>query len=380
MPVMAEHPEHDPTSTGEARTQRANRTIGRVLRYVGLIAGIVIGWNLGLTMRPAEPDADHVVFPLLVASALGALLFIAMPYLTLGLYSWLRQEIRKVEATDLIAAAVGLLVGGLFSALLALPIAMLPDPVGQFLPLAVALAVCAVTMIATVTKKRELLSMIGRGSKSSEAETLGNPSPGAPELLIDTSAIIDGRIAELARSGFLSGRLVVPQFVLHELQMVADSSDPSKRSRGARGLDVLEQLRSAESVDLEIRECDVAGVADVDNKLVALAVREGATIFTGDTNLEKVAALQGARVLNVHHLAKIMRPTLSLGDTFFLDVVQPGREYDQGVGFLTDGTMVVVEAGEKYVGRSVPVVVTRMLQTSGGRMIFARLKSDGENS
>jgi uncharacterized protein YacL len=195
------------------------------------------------------------------------------------------------------------------------------------------------------------------------------------ELLIDTSAIIDGRVKSLATSGFLPHRLVVPQFVLHELQLVADSDDYSKRTRGTRGLETLEVMKSDPDIDIEVRQIDAEG-PDVDSQLVNVAQAMDVTIFSGDTNLERVASLQGVRVLNLHSLAELMRPVLAVGDSIELKLVQPGREYMQGVGFLDDGTMVVVDGGQPHVGESVRVVITRTLQTSSGRMMFARLEAE----
>jgi uncharacterized protein YacL len=369
-------------SVGDRRDTLVSGPIGRIVRYAGLILGIVIGWNLGVALRPSDSGADWYGYPIVLAASLGALMFIGMPYLTLGAFTWLRREIRKIEASDLIAAGLGLLVGGLLATLLALPISMLPEPFGQYLPFVVAVVVCSIAVLSTVTKKRELLSLIGRSPDAALAnQSRGDKSDGidvASDLLLDTSAIIDGRVADLALAGFLRDTIVVPQFVLYELQLVADSADPGRRSRGQRGLQTLEKLSSTPGLSFEIREIHGPAGTDVDARLAALALQTGATIFTGDSNLEKVASLQGVRVLNIHTLAKVMRPSLSQGDSLSLDIVQPGREYDQGVGFLTDGTMVVVDGGERFVGSSKPVIVTRILQTSGGRMVFARLKNDAE--
>jgi uncharacterized protein YacL len=206
----------------------------------------------------------------------------------------------------------------------------------------------------------------------------GNASA-VSEMLVDTSAIIDGRIVALSDHGFLPFRLVVPQFVLQELQLVADSDDHNKRNRGTRGLKVLEQLRDSSTADLEIRQISADGT-DVDAQLVSAARTMNVPVLSGDTNLERVASLQDVRVLNLHNLAEIMRPALTPGDEISLKVVQAGREYQQGVGFLDDGTMIVVDEGEQHIGEQVPVVITRALQTSSGRMMFARVRDESGRS
>jgi uncharacterized protein YacL len=382
MLQTAEDPDTRSLTTRQERARRVNTSVGRVLRYVGLIVGIVIGWNLGVAYRPNEPGTDWYGYPLLMGSSLGALFFLLTPYLTIGLVSWLRQELRRIEASDLIAAGFGLLVGGLLSTLLALPISMLPDPLGQYLPFGAAFVVCSLSVLSTVTKKRELMEFVGlrRGQiPDSRVNTFARSAPAIPELLVDTSAIIDGRIAGLSEHGFLPFRLVVPQFVLHELQLVADSDDHSKRTRGIRGLQILEELRKSDATQLEVRSIDADG-QEVDSQLVAAAKLMNVPILSGDTNLERVASLQDVKVLNLHNLAGIMRPALGAGDEIRLKIVQAGREFQQGVGFLDDGTMIVVENGEQHIGDEVPVTISRTLQTSSGRMMFARLAGESDDA
>jgi uncharacterized protein YacL len=311
----------------------------------------------------------------LFAGALGALLFLAAPYVTLGFFNWLHREILRLSALDLIAVGVGLLVGGVVSALLAWPLSLLPRFYGDVLPAASAITICVVSVFATVTKKREFQSLIGRpitrvpAMLSADHGESGHPHG----IVIDTSVIIDGRIVELAATGILMSNLIVPQFVLRELQLVADSPDPSRRDRGRRGLEVLERLRQDAGIDLIISNLDAPEENDVDAKLVHVAQLNDYWILTGDSNLERVAELQEVRVLNIHQLAHVLRPPLVPGELMSLKIVQPGREYGQGVGFLTDGTMVVVEAGKNLIGQDVQVIVTRTLQTGAGRMAFAQL-------
>ena len=365
-----------------SRDLHKNPALARALRYVGLVVGIIGGWELGSYVQPNVSSTDTQGYPLLFAAALGALLFLTTPYFTLGFFHWLHREVRRLAAIDLLAIAVALLVGGIVSSLLAWPISLLPSPYGAVLPTAAAIVICGLSILAMVTKKREFQSIVGLGRSSnqqsvapmaSDSVTIA-PTP-APRLgiLLDTSVIIDGRIVELALTGILMADLVVPQFVLRELQLVGDSSDPSRRDRGRRGLEVLERLRQTPSVRLEISHLDAPEENDVDAKLVRIARLHDYWIMTGDSNLERVAELQEVRVLNIHQLAHVLRPPLVPGELMSLKIVQAGREFGQGVGFLTDGTMVVVESGKNLIGRDVKVVVTRTLQTGAGRMAFAQL-------
>ena len=194
--------------------------------------------------------------------------------------------------------------------------------------------------------------------------------------LVDTSAIIDGRIADVATTGFLDGPLLVPRFVLRELQRLADGADPLRRNRGKRGFEILKRLQDLHSV--EIVEADVTGAADVDTKLVELARRRGARVVTTDYNLNRVAELSGVNVLNVNDLANALKPVVLPGESLRVQVLREGKEPGQGVGFLEDGTMVVVEQGRRLLGQEVAVVVTSALQTSAGRMVFARPRIDGD--
>lgn len=207
----------------------------------------------------------------------------------------------------------------------------------------------------------------------------GVASSTTPKIL-DTSAIIDGRIADMVDLGFIGGPVVVPQFVLNEVQGVADSTDPLKRARGRRGLGILERLQGIEGVEVRITDQDFPRVKEVDGKIVALGKITGATVVTNDFNLTKVAELQGVRVLNVHQLAHALRPVVLPGEEVNVTLQKPGKEPGQGVGYLEDGTMVVVEGGAGLLGQSVAGVVTSVLQTASGRMIFARTERgiDGE--
>lgn len=364
------------------RDTKLNPVLSRVLRYTGLVIGIAGGWELGTYLQPSDSSSNFRGYPLLFAAGLGALFFLVTPYFTIGFFKWLHREIRRLSALDLIAIAAALLIGGTVSLLLAWPISRLPHPYGSILPTAAAIVICGLAVLAMLTNKREFQMLIGfnraqrqsnaakHDENATQAAAIVGPRHG---ILLDTSVIIDGRIVDLAQTGILMTELVVPRFVLRELQLVADSADPSRRDRGKRGLEVLERLRQAPEVRLEINELDSPEDSDVDAKLVRIARRHDYWILTGDSNLERVAELQEVRVLNIHQLAHVLRPPLVPGELMSLKIVQAGREFGQGVGFLSDGTMVVVEAGKNLIGRDVKVVVTRTLQTGAGRMAFAQL-------
>jgi len=197
-------------------------------------------------------------------------------------------------------------------------------------------------------------------------------------VLLDTSVIIDGRVADISQTGFIERTMVVPGFVLGELQHIADSSDTLRRNRGRRGLDILNRLQKNPLVDVQITDMDVEGVDDVDGKLVALAKELPAAVMTNDYNLNRVAELQGVRVLNINELANAVKTVVLPGEHLDVKIIQEGKELGQGVGYLDDGTMVVVEDGRKYIGKTLTVIITRVLQTVAGRMIFAQLTADNK--
>jgi uncharacterized protein YacL len=233
------------------------------------------------------------------------------------------------------------------------------------LPVAVAVGVSAVMVYLGALAGARGMRVLRSAGK------VGVASSASPKIL-DTSAIIDGRIADMVELGFLGGPLVVPQFVLNEVQGIADSSDPLRRGRGRRGLGVLEKLQGLDGVETRITDQDFPRVKEVDGKIVALAKATGATVITNDFNLSKVAELQGVRVLNVHELAHALRPVVLPGEEVQITLQKQGKEPGQGVGYLEDGTMVVVEGGASRLGELVRATVSSVLQTSAGRLIFAR--------
>ena len=283
----------------------------------------------------------------------------------------LRDRLRAIDraadrrsAAELTVGALGLVVGLVAAALAGVAVAQLPI-IGPYLLLPVVLVVAYVFSRVAARRHVDILRLVGIRSRS-------GPST-VPTRLIDTSAIIDGRLIEVMRTRFLSGAVVVPDFVLDELQRVADSADVLKRARGRRGLEIVEELKKEANGGFAVRSGDYPDAEGVDAKLVRMAQEVGASIVTTDFNLNKVARIQGVEVLNVNELANALRPAVLPGEPLEVKVIREGREYDQGVGYLDDGTMIVVEGGRSSVGRQVTVEVTSVLQSPSGKMIFTRL-------
>ena len=276
---------------------------------------------------------------------------------------------------------LGLFIGLLLGLLLGLPLAQIDGPLGTWLPLGISLFLGLGMMGLTVAKRFDLIAAAeGAGLVRRPGEEKAG-TEGEPRIVVDTSVLIDGRIAEIVESGFIYGTLIVPRFVLDELQHIADSSDTLRRNRGRRGLEILNRMQRDPHTPVEVVEDEAPGVAEVDAKLVELAKRRSRVVLTNDFNLNRVAELQGVRVMNINSLANAVKPAVLPGEDLRVKVIQEGKEAGQGVGFLDDGTMVVVEGGARLIDRDVDVAVTRVLQTVAGRMIFAqpraRLGDDG---
>lgn len=292
-------------------------------------------------------------------------------------------RLRHVSLQDLVFGLLGAITGLLLGALASVPLSKLPGALGGMMPVAVSVALTIIMMAIALTRRSALLAVMPfLDSASSTSPAPAEPSspvdahPVLPQILVDTSVIIDGRIADIAAAGFVPGRLTVPRFVLAELQNIADSDDAMRRGRGRRGLDVLNRLRELPDVEVAIVEDDAPSVREVDAKLVALAQRFSCNVLTTDYNLNRVAQIQGVRVLNVNELSNAIRPVVLPGEELVVRVVQPGKERNQGVGYLADGTMIVVESGDKLIGQEVITEVTRVFQTVAGKMIFAIPRSN----
>lgn len=283
-------------------------------------------------------------------------------------------RLRHLSLQNLALGLIGAILGLLLGALASVPLSKLPEPFGGILPATLSVIITFGMIGIVVSRRSALLRLAPFLSLQNDKEQMPKAVPAATagnRTLVDTSVIIDGRIADIAAAGFAPGVLVVPRFVLAELQNIADSDDAMRRGRGRRGLEVLNRLRELPDVTVEITEEDAPNIREVDAKLVALAQRFGCNVLTTDYNLNRVAQIQGVRVLNVNELSNAIRPVVLPGEELVVRVVQPGKERNQGVGYLADGTMIVVENGDKLIGQEVATEVTRVFQTVAGKMIFA---------
>lgn len=345
-----------------------------VFRIIGLAVFGTGGAVLGLRLVEAGGISTRGgPAPVLVTILLGALLgFIATPFITTRPYRALQQRMKQTPATDLVAAVVGLVLGLLIAVLLAFPLSFLPSPFREILPIIVAVLFGLLGATTMISRRRDFANLLAVRMPLVRSSETVPPFAEDRYVLLDTSVIIDGRIADINRTGFLSGALLVPRFVLNELQHIADSSDALRRNRGRRGLDILNRMQKDASARLRITDMDVEDVREVDDKLIALAKRLKCPVLTNDYNLNRVAEIQGVTVLNVNELANAVRLVFLPGESMRIEIIQEGKEIGQGVGYLDDGTMIVVEEGRRYIGSSINVTVTKVLQTAAGRMIFAR--------
>ena len=372
-------------------------SINTISRFVGavLAIGVVIAIFF---FDHTVPFLNNIGWLIGVAVASAVVAFIISPYISVVPYRWMRET----SASDLVAAVIGLIVGLIISFLIAIPLANLPGTWGRILPFVGTVVCGALGLTLAVQRKSEMAHLFQTAftsrrmrerDRDEEREKEKEKERGkerdkehspqfqpVTQILLDTSAIIDGRIADISQTGFVSGALVVPRFVLNELQRIADSADTMRRNRGRRGLDMLNRLQKEATVPIEITDADVEDVVEVDGKLVKMARTLHCPIITNDFNLNRVAELQGVKVLNINELANAVKPVLLPGEDIHIKIMQDGKELGQGVGYLDDGTMIVVEGGRQYMGMTIEVTVTRVLQTVAGRMIFAHPKQGSNGS
>jgi len=303
----------------------------------------------------------------IAATAVG----VAFGLLVVALEQRLRRIGGKAIFYALLGLVVGLLVGRWIYLSMASLLAAFPSFVSVFAETLCLIGGAYLGSLVALEKGREFnfAGFIRRLKEQPRTESY---------KLLDTSVIIDGRIADITETGFLEGTLIIPQFILRELQHIADSSDPLKRNRGRRGLDILQKIQKKVGIRVEISDMDFPEIREVDNKLVAMAKALNAKIVTNDFNLNKVAELHGVGVLNINELTNALRPVVLPGEDMRVYVLKEGKEYNQGIAYLDDGTMVVVDNGRRHIGQTIDVCVTSVLQTTAGRMIFSRLKEEAE--
>lgn len=354
----------------------------RVFTILFVMIGGVLGYQFG-------PDFFQLLDKLLnfgefagqsyIGAVLGGVLFYLLAnwlvdYIVNAIH-WGEEMLVKLPITDVMFGAMGLIIGLIVAFLLFLPINSIPIPIVEdFLPLVVSGLLGYLGFQVGFRKRDEIMNVFMIGRKDKGKKENGGIAANVEHKILDTSVIIDGRIADICRTGFIEGALVIPSFVLEELQHIADSSDILKRNRGRRGLDILNKIQKELKVKVQIYEGDFDDVQEVDSKLIKLAKVLNGKVVTNDFNLNKVCELQGVPVLNINDLANAVKPVVLPGEELKVQVIKDGKEYGQGVAYLDDGTMIVVEGGRDYIGVDVEVLVTSVLQTSAGRMIFAKPK------
>ncbi len=345
----------------------------RTIRLLGAALGAFVGLGLATVGGGLFTDGPYAP-AILTAWTLAWLMvgFAMLPYMTTVPAMWLISQVQRMSTTEFVASVIGLFIGLLLGLLLGLPLAHIEGPLGTWLPVGISLFMGLGMMGLTVAKRMDLLAAAENVGIVRRPLSESERREGVPQIVVDTSVLIDGRIADIVESGFVIGKLVVGRFVIEEMQHIADSSDTVRRNRGRRGLEILSRIQKGERNTVEIVDDEAPGIAEVDAKLVDMARRRSRLILTNDFNLNRVAELQGVRVMNVNLLANAVKPALLPGEELRVKVTSAGKEQGQGVGFLDDGTMVVIENGARLVDRDVDVTVTRVLQTVAGRMIFAQ--------
>jgi uncharacterized protein YacL len=351
---------HIASSAVSARCLEEVRSVGiGVLRIGFVIVAAFLGYHLVVPIRAGE----YFPWPGVVIGVLLAGGIIAI-----------ERAVREMPPKVLLGGLLGLVISLLLGHLVTTSLLMMPFSGGveSFALGGLIHAALAYTGIVVGARKGAEFDL------NEYKKLLRGENAEENQKLLDTSVIIDGRVADICETGFIEGTLIIPQFVLRELQQIADSSDPIKRNRGRRGLDILQRIQRSVDVEVMIVDQDFPKIKDVDSKLVAMGKQLRAKILTNDFNLNKVAELQGVQVLNVNQLANAVKPVVLPGELMTVHILKEGKEYGQGVAYLDDGTMVVVDSARKFVGKNVDVAVTSVLQTTAGRMIFTRLRDDVE--
>ncbi len=360
-------------------------SIDLIIRLIFLlifgIIGVFLGDPIGVLTQEIWPANTWpiVVFQILASLIIGFFGFLIGPWISIKPINAIRKRLTKLSAQTLVFGLIGLIFGLILAALLAYPISLLPSPLGNILPFIAVMLFGYLGIVIFIARQKEISGIfkgIGKGGSLGDDDNQVSGLQDSRRILVDTSAIIDGRIADIARTGFIPGHLLIPRFVLNELQYVSDSADNLRRQRGRRGMEVLSELQKDPAIPVTISDIDVEGVREVDERLIVLARQLSCPILTNDYNLNRVAELQGVSILNINELANAVKAILLPGESLDMKIIQEGKEYGQGVGYMEDGTMVVVEDGNKYIGKTVNITVTKVLQTAAGRMIFAKPEND----
>ena len=364
----------------------------KLLRGIFSVIGLIIGYFISEILLTIPPIASltylsttigRVTFVIIICFIFGLILYIISPIIyksISNLIEYIEKSMQKMSITEILYGTVGAVMTLILMTFIAKPISEVDNRIGPILLILVNVVAAIIGAEIMIKKKEDITALLVNIKKpvikeKKAKETVKEVVKGIPKIL-DTSVIIDGRIFDICETGFVEGPLVIPNFVLDELRHISDSSDSLKRNRGRRGLDILNRIQKELSIETQIVEDDFPKIAEVDAKLLKLAQKIDGKVITNDYNLNKVAEFQGVPVLNINELSNAIKPVVLPGEEMTIDIVKDGKESSQGVAYLEDGTMIVVESGRKYIGQTTDVIVTSVLQTAAGRMIFAKPKDN----
>ncbi|WP_392486018.1 PIN/TRAM domain-containing protein [Haloimpatiens sp. FM7315] len=361
----------------------------KILRILFTIIGLILGFIIGSQLLKTSYISKlsyfkssttlSALFIIICILLFGIIMYLLSPVinsLIMKVMEYVENNFQRIPANEILFGTVGAIIGLVISVLITSTFSNF-GPLGTIVSIVIAVVMAALGANISVKKREEITNFFSSLKKvnMSKEKKSKNPYKGTPKVL-DTSVIIDGRILDICQTGFVEGTLIIPNFVLEELRHIADSSDSLKRNRGRRGLDILNKIQKELKIDVQISERDFPEIAEVDSKLLKLAQVLDGKVITNDYNLNKVAQFQGVDVLNINELANAVKPMLLPGEEMVMQIVKDGKESGQGIGYLDDGTMIVVEGGRRYIGEERGVVVTSVLQTAAGRMIFAKPKEN----
>ena len=359
--------------------------IQKIIRGMIGIFGFVLGFTIYSSLASTFPallfgiSNNAILISIVVGLIIGVIFYLIGPWVMDNfkyIAKLLDKEISKYPQTDILLGSIGLIIGLVIAYLVGGLINSIPI-VGGILTFITYVFMGYLGIKIALKSKDDLfnISKLSKLAPSMKEKNSKKEQKSIPPKVLDTSVIIDGRIADICRTGFIEGKLIIPKFVLDELQHIADSSDDLKRVRGRRGLDILNIIQKEIDIEVEISEAKFDDIPEVDSKLLKLAQVLGGKVVTNDYNLNKVAQFQGVEVLNINELANAIKPVAIPGEEMVVQVVKEGKEHSQGIAYLDDGTMIVVDGGKKHMGETIRVLVTSVLQTPAGRMIFGKPKN-----
>lgn len=371
--------------------------VDKIFRWLLTFIGLIIGFTLSLSLLQVsyiqklafiKPNSASMILGIIFGTIfIGLIFYMLSPFLIRFIWKIIEltdNGLQKIPTSEIIISVFGLIIGLIVANLLVNPLIRLLPSGNDFLPviggvitLVVNITIGIISINLVLKRKEDIyniftfLKKFGKDKRNKTDNKIGVSQP----KILDTSVIIDGRIFDIFKTGFIEGPIIIPAFVLEELRHIADSSDNLKRARGRRGLDILNQIQKELPIAVEICEKDFPNIVEVDSKLLKLAQVLNGKVITNDFNLNKVAEFQGVAVLNINELANGVKPVVIPGEEMQLQIIKDGKESGQGIAYLDDGTMIVIEGGKRHVGEHVEVIVTSVLQTAAGRMIFGRIKT-----